>query len=114
MRPLIHNWEVRGYDEAQAIFAKHYAETNTRNLRFKGEHHIENIISGKLMYLKMVKGETDSTYKSYANRFEKLCNETFGTGSQIAQMLLTPSMEYGNVLSVLNDLANLIETNTSE
>lgn len=114
LRPLIHNWEVKGYDEAQAIFAKHYAETNTRNLRFKGEHHIENIISGKLMYLKMVKGETDSTYKSYANRFEKLCNETFGTGSQIAQTLLTPTMDDGNVLCVLNDLASLIETNTSE
>lgn len=114
LRPLIHNWEVKGYDEAQAIFAKHYAETNTRNLRFKGEHHIENIISGKLMYLKMVKGETDSTYKSYANRFEKLCNETFGAGSQITQTLLTPSMDDGNVLSVLNNLATLIETNTSE
>lgn len=114
LRPLIHNWEVKGYDEAQAIFAKHYAETNTRNLRFKGEHHIENIISGKLMYLKMVKGETDSTYKSYAKRFEKLCNDTFGAGSQKSKTLLTPSMDDGNVLSVLKDLATLIETNTSE
>ena len=72
LRPLIHNWEVKGYSEAQAIFAKHYAETNTRNLRYKGEHLIENIISGKLMYLKMVKGDNDATYKSLANRFEKL------------------------------------------
>ena len=114
LRPLIHNWEVKGYNEAQAIFAKHYAETNTRNIKFKGEHHIENIISGKLMYLKMVKGETDSTYKTLASRFERLCNETFGDGSQKTRTLLTTPIEDGNILLVLNDLAVLIETNTSE
>lgn len=114
LRPLIHNWEVKGYDEAQAIFAKHYAETNTRNLLYKGEHHIENIISGKLMYLKMVKGETDSTYKSLATRFEKLCIDKFGVSTQKAQAILTNSIEDDSILSELNNLATLIETNTSE
>ena len=114
LRPLIHNWEAKGYSEAQAIFAKHYAETNTRSIKFKGEHHIENIISGKLMYLKMVKGETDSTYKTLVGRFERLCNETFGDASQKTRTLLTTPIEDGNILSALNDLAVLIETNTSE
>lgn len=113
LRPLIHNWEVKGYDEAQAIFAKHYAETNTRNLLYKGEHHIENIISGKLMYLKMVKGETDTTYKSLANRFEKLYNDKFGANTQKTQTSITSS-EDDSILSELNNLATLIETNTSE
>lgn len=72
LRPLIHNWEVKGYNEAQAIFAKHYAATNTRNLASKGEHHIENIISGKLLYLKMVKGEDDATYIKLKKRFDCL------------------------------------------
>ncbi len=114
LRPLIHNWEVKGYAEAQTIFLKHYAETNIRNLKFKGEHHIENIISGKLMYLKMVKGETDPTYKSYLIRFEKLCKETFGEGLQKPRTLITSSIDDGNILSTLNHLASLIETNTSE
>ena len=114
LRPLIHNWEVKGYEEAQAIFAKHYAETNTRNLRFKGEHHIENIISGKLMYLKMVKGETDSTYKSLANRFEKLYFEKFGASLQKGQTQLITTIDDSGILSELNNLATLIETNTSE
>lgn len=116
LRPLIHNWEVKGYAEAQAIFAKHYAETNTRNLKFKGVHHIENIISGKLMYLKMVKGETDSTYKALYNRFEKLCNDTFGEGSQISRTILTSTtpIDDDSILLELNNLAALIETNTLE
>lgn len=114
LRPLIHNWEVKGYAEAQTIFLKHYAETNIRNLKFKGEHHIENIISGKLMYLKMVKGETDPTYKSYLIRFEKLCKQTFGEGLQKPRTLITSSIDDGNILSTLNHLASLIETNTSE
>ena len=72
LRPLIHNWEVKGYDEAQAIFVKHYAATNTRNLAYKGEHHIENVISGKLLYLKMVKGDDDATYLKLKKRFDCL------------------------------------------
>ena len=114
LRPLIHNWEVKGYAEAQSIFVKQYAKTNTRNLKFNGEHHIENIISGKLLYLKMVKGETDPTYKSYANRFERLCDETFGSGAKKPREQLTTSIKDGNILSALNNLATLIETNTSE
>jgi retron-type reverse transcriptase len=114
LRPLIHNWEVKGYDEAQAIFAKHYAETNTRNLTCKGDHLIENIISGKLMYLKMVKGETDSTYKSLADRFEKLYFEKFGASLQEAQTQLITTIDDGGILSELNNLAALIEANTSE
>lgn len=85
LRTLLHNWEMDGYDNAQEVFAKHYAETNTRNLKRKGTHHIENIIAGKLMYLKMVKGETDSTYKSLSARFKVLMdNLSTQKGSSIA------------------------------
>lgn len=72
LRTLIHNWEMNGYEKAQEVFAKHYAETNTRNVRSKSTHHIENIIAGKLMYLRMVKGETDCTYKILNERFQTL------------------------------------------
>ena len=85
LRTLLHNWEMDGYDKAQEVFAKHYAETNIRNLKSKGTHHIENIIAGKLMYLKMVKGETDGTYKSLATRFKVLMdNLSTQKGSSIA------------------------------
>lgn len=72
LRVLLHNWEMVGYQKAQNIFLKHYAETNIKNLQWEGTHRIENIIAGKLLYMKMVKGETDSTYKGLKARFENL------------------------------------------
>jgi len=112
LRVLIHNWEVKGYDRAQAIFAEHYKETNTRHLLSKGEHHIENIISGKLMYLKMVKGNGDDTYKALSMRFDKLIEAQFG-GKLPSPMIVK---EDGKVelLQELTNLVNLIETNTPE
>lgn len=75
LRTLIHNWEMNGYKKAQEIFIKHYAETDIKHVKGKGEHHIENIIAGKLMYLKMVKGDTDNTYRRLFSRFMVLINE---------------------------------------
>jgi hypothetical protein len=63
---------MNGYDKAQADFQVHYTQTNTKNLQWKGVHHIENIIAGKLLYLKMVKGELDATYKGLKKRFDFL------------------------------------------
>lgn len=68
LRTLIHNWEKDGYEKAQEKFLKHYHPTKN----IEGEHHIENIVRGKLNYLKMVKGETDDTYKKLKQRFDNL------------------------------------------
>lgn len=72
LRSMLHNWEAKGYEEAQSIFIGIYNKTNTKHHTSKGVHHIENIIAGKLLYLKMVKGEDDSTYKKLYDRFVKL------------------------------------------
>ena len=73
LRTLIHNWEVKGYDEAQAIFVSKYRSIKQHN--FKGVHHIENIIAGKLLYMKMVNGVDDSTYTRLVGRFERLMGD---------------------------------------
>lgn len=73
LRTLIHNWEVKGYDEAQSIFVSKYK--STKNHKFKGVHHIENIISGKLLYMKMVNGADDTTYARLVERFERLLKD---------------------------------------
>ena len=70
LRTMIHNWETKGYIEAQYIFQKKYNETNIKNSN--GIHYIENIICGKLDYLKMIKGEKDRTYIKLKERFDKL------------------------------------------
>ena len=72
LRTMLHNWEMNGYEKAQSVFAKHYAETKRNNLLLQGTHHIENVIDGKLMFLKMVKGDNDCTYKGLDARFRTL------------------------------------------
>ncbi len=76
LRTMIHNWEVKGYDEAQSIFIGKY--NSTKNHDFKGIHHIENIIAGKLLYMKMVKGVNDATFKNLVERFDLLLDDRPG------------------------------------
>lgn len=75
LRTMLHNWEMNGYNKAQADFLAHYTQTNTKNLQWEGTHKIENVIAGKLLFMKMVKGETDSTYKGLKNRFSMLMQD---------------------------------------
>ena len=77
VRSMIHNWEVLGYEQAQARFIEIYNKTNTKYHKAKGNHHIENIIAGKLLFLKMVKDEEDSIYKGLCERYETLIKDKF-------------------------------------
>lgn len=76
LRTMLHNWEMDGRDRAQATFERHY---NPKYRQPSGGspsiHHIENIIVGKLLYLKMIKGETDNTYRSLDRRFRALASQ---------------------------------------
>ena len=70
IRLFLHIWEAKGLPEAQRFFEKHYSPKTTRpNV---GIPHIENVIAGKLLYLKMVKGEKDETYRKFNERLLKL------------------------------------------
>lgn len=69
IRLFLHIWEAKGLPEAQRFFEKHYTPKTTRpNV---GIPHIENVIAGKLLYLKMVIGENNK-YKKLYTRLEKL------------------------------------------
>lgn len=71
IRILLHTWEKFGYQAAQSYFYPRYKE---EKIAKKGEPLIENVISGKLMYMRMVKGANDSTYQTLQSRFDKLTN----------------------------------------
>lgn len=69
IRILLHIWKEYGYVAAQTYFYPNYKlEKPHKN----GEPLIENVISGKLMYMKMVKGENDPTYIKLKERFDEL------------------------------------------
>lgn len=71
LRLWLHIWETLGQDTAQAEFAAKY---NASKCHHKGTPHIENVLSGKLQYLQMVKGANDPTYKKLNERYNLLFN----------------------------------------
>lgn len=70
IRNLLHIWEKYGYNEAYKRFYPHYKK-NKGHVK-KGEPMLENVLYGKLQYLKMVKGDKDPVYSALQARYNKL------------------------------------------
>lgn len=65
LRALLYLIEKFGREKAQKIFSNYY----TRDKKFEYIPKIEQVIEGKLEFLKMVKGEYNSTYLKLKSRF---------------------------------------------
>jgi len=70
LRMQLHLWESKGYAKAYAIFYRHYKQE--KGYIKKGEPVMENVIEGRLNFLRMVKGENNATYLKLQSRFNKL------------------------------------------
>ena len=70
IRNLLYIWDRYGYTDAYAKFYPKYKAG--KGLVKKGNPDIANVINGKLMYLKMVKGEDDSVYQRLHSKFTRL------------------------------------------
>ena len=70
LRNILYIWEKYGHKDAYTSFYKHYKATKGHIK--KGEPVLENVIIGKLDFLKMVKGENDGVYTKFRSRFEAL------------------------------------------
>lgn len=70
IRWMLHCWEKDGYGKAYALFYNYYKRT--KGYIKKGEPVMENVIEGKLNYMRMVKGAGNSTYRKLLARFLKL------------------------------------------
>lgn len=73
IRMWLYFWEKYGYEKAQQIFVKDYIVD--RGHVKKGNLNLVNVLDGKLEFLKMVKGEDDSTYKTLKKRFDTLTHD---------------------------------------
>jgi len=73
LRNWLYLWERYGYAKAKEKFRKDY-DHNERGRGYvkKSKPDFAQVLSGKLMFLKMVKGEQDSTYRKLKKRFDKL------------------------------------------
>ena len=70
LRWMLHCWEKDGYGKAYALFYNYYKRT--KGYIKKGEPVMENVIDGKLNYMRMVKGSKDSTYQKLLVRYNNL------------------------------------------
>lgn len=70
LRMWLFYWEKYGYAKAEQIFKKDYLKDKGHVK--KGTPNMASVISGKLEYLKMVKGRKDSTYNKLKARFDTL------------------------------------------
>ena len=66
---ILYVWEKFGYE---AAYVRMMVERSKTPSRIKGAVSLENVISGKLDYLKMVKGGSDKVYVKYDTKYQKL------------------------------------------
>ncbi len=71
VRAALHNWEEQGYDKANAKFASLYPQEKGF-LRNKAIPPMESVLSGKILFLGMVRGKEDIIYLKYKNKLEEL------------------------------------------
>lgn len=88
LRNLLYIWDKYGYVSAQARFLPKY-RANKGHVK-KGTPNMRNVLEGKMLYLKMVKGEADSVYQKLNAHLTKLIQRDFSDTSLPPS--LTPSM----------------------
>ena len=75
LRWILNAWEKYGYARTYALFYPRY-KTEKGYIK-KGEPVMENVIGGKMDYLRMVRGANNAAYKKLQSRFDKLQQVVF-------------------------------------
>lgn len=70
LRWILHVWEEEGYAKAYALFYPKYK--HEKGYIKKGEPVMENVIGGKLDYLRMVRGANNVAYQKLQSRYDAL------------------------------------------
>lgn len=107
LRHWLYTWERYGLNTANELFLLHYGKT-------KGHiknpfNRFTNVICGKLNYLKMVKGENDSTYCKLNERFKALLSKyNLETPEPIKITVISKEITDFDVPVVSNSLKHLL------
>ena len=83
IRTILHIWEKYGFDDAYSSFLPKYKKEKGHVK--KGNPDLINVIEGKLLYMKMVKGETDPVFVRLHNKFELLVNSVINSNNTNAK-----------------------------
>ena len=71
LRMWLYYWERYGYDKAERIFLEQYMD-DRGHLLDGGKPNMINVLTGKLDYLRMIKGKDGFTYPNLKKRFDVL------------------------------------------
>ncbi len=77
IRMWLYYWEKYGFYRADNIFRRDYIRKKRHTKKTKPD--ISKVLGGKLQFLKMVKGEDDSTYKTLKRRYNNLLTSRLKT-----------------------------------
>lgn len=106
VRNILYIWDRYGYPSALAKFIPKYKEEKGHVK--KGNPNLENVIDGKLMYLKMVKGEEDSVYQRLHNKFvtlvEKMKEKSITTEQNVTYIETWALLEFEKKHSTVVDI----------
>jgi hypothetical protein len=84
LRMWLYYWERYGYERASGFFLQQYIadKGHVKN----GKPDMANVISGKLDYLKMVKGADNQLYQKLKARFENLTGKVASVSENLIEI----------------------------
>ncbi len=112
LRMWLYYWERYGYDKASSYFIPNYL--SERDNSKKGLPDMMRVVSGKLEFLKMVKGVDNPSYRNLKFRFDKLIGKDPEVNSHIVDEPRAVDVELMKMLSGLfeNTIAQSNEKST--
>ena len=105
LRMWLYLWEHYGIERASRYFVRDYMADKGNVKRATAK--MENVVGGKLEYLRMVVGEDDSRYKSLRQRFDNLVNSDV-MGVDVAGEPVSPRPIGRNDTKMIADLLDLL------
>lgn len=111
LRDILYIWEQYGYDDAERKFRPRYIAQKGHIKKHNA--NLANVIDGKLMYLKMVKGEKDAVYLRLSSKFNELLNPSLCKLNEHQQVPITntPMSDKRTINSMLNQINKWISDN---
>ena len=91
LRMWLYYWERYGYERASEFFLKQYISDKGHVKSRKPD--MASVITGKLDYLKMVKGEDSELYLKLKNRFRNITSKNIES-KNISEIEILPELDY--------------------
>lgn len=103
LRMWLYYWERYGYERASGFFLQQYIadKGHVKN----GKPDMANVISGKLDYLKMVKGADNELYLKLKSRFDKQTGKNSSTTETIIETIAEPDLN-SSMMKLFLSLSN--------